>query len=64
MGAVPDVLIEPKRNDGFAGAKPAAWTAWVLAAMSYDPTADEVVDLFPGSGAVTGAARQMANSLG
>lgn len=53
IGCVPDVLIEPKRNDGFAGAKPEAWTRWVLDAMSYDPNTDEVVDMFPGSGAVS-----------
>lgn len=53
VGCVPDVLVEPKRNTGFAGAKPPEWTRWVLAALSYDPATDVVVDLFPGSGAVT-----------
>lgn len=57
-GVVPDVLIEPKRNDGFAGAKPEAWTRWVLDAMSYSPETDTVDDLFRGSGAVEAAMAQ------
>lgn len=52
VGCVPDVLIAPKQNTGFAGAKPAEWTEWVLDALSYDPKTDTVDDLFPGSGAV------------
>lgn len=55
VGCVPDVLIEPKRNDGFAGMKPPAWTRWVLDALSYDPATDTVADLFNGSGAVARA---------
>lgn len=54
-GVVPDVLVAPKRNDGFAGAKPSVWTRWVLDAMSYDPAIDTVDDLFAGSGAVARA---------
>lgn len=58
LGCVPDVLIEPKRNDGFAGAKPPAWTRWVLDALSYNPETDTVDDLFRGSGAVAAATAQ------
>lgn len=39
----------------FVGSKPEAWTHRVLSALGYDPDADEVVDLFPGSGAVSRA---------
>lgn len=39
----------------FVGAKPEAWTHWVLDALGYDPEVDELDDLFPGSGAVTAA---------
>jgi hypothetical protein len=50
---VEDVLTCTRRHDvAFAGAKPRAWTRWVLGMLGYDPAADEVVDLFPGSGAV------------
>lgn len=51
-GVVPDVLTAPKRNDGFAGAKPPEWTRWVLDALGYNPETDAVTDLFGGSGAV------------
>jgi hypothetical protein len=51
---VPDVLTASSPQ-GFAGAKPALWTRWVLSALGYDPTTDTVDDLFPGSGAVTRA---------
>lgn len=54
-GAIPDVLTAPSPRTGFAGAKPEAWTHWVLDAFSYDPGADIVEDLFPGSGAVAAA---------
>lgn len=57
---VPDVLICPAPAKGFAGAKPAAWTRWVLDALGYDPDTDTVVDLFPGSGAVT---RELAQQV-
>jgi len=53
VGAVPDVLVEPAPRIGFRGAKPAAWTRWVLAALTHDPVADTVDDLFRGSGAVS-----------
>lgn len=48
-----DVLDVPAPRGGFVGAKPAAWTRWVLDAIGYEPgTDDEVTDLFHGSGAV------------
>lgn len=37
----------------FMGAKPPAWTRWVLDMLGYDPETDTVDDLFPGSGAVS-----------
>lgn len=55
VGMVPDVLTATAPR-GFIGAKPPAWTRWVLDALSYDPRADELEDLFPGSGAVLAAA--------
>lgn len=51
-GMVRDVLTAPVPRRGYKGAKPPAWTTWVLSALSYDPTQDTVTDLFPGSGAV------------
>lgn len=60
----PEVLIESKRNDGFAGSKPERWTHWVLDAMSYDPATDEVVDIFGGSGSVARAIATYQQSLG
>lgn len=53
VGMVPDVLTCPAPR-GFIGAKPPEWTRWVLDALTYQE-GDEVVDLFPGSGAVTSA---------
>lgn len=58
IGHVSDVLTARAPADGFPGAKPAAWTHWVLSALGHDPDVDEVVDLFPGSGAVAAAAQQ------
>lgn len=55
---VKDVLTAAPPNSGFAGAKPAAWTRWVLDALGYDQETDELVDLFPGSGAVGREASQ------
>lgn len=55
---VSDVLTAAPAR-GFVGAKPAAWTRWVLAALGYDPATDELVDMFPGSGAVAAAADGM-----
>jgi hypothetical protein len=61
-GMVPDVLTAAV-SGRFQGAKPAAWTRWVLDAMSYDPATDEVVDLFPGSGAVSAVLNAPAFAL-
>lgn len=52
---IPDLLSAPHPMSGFVGSKPAAWTSWVLDLLGYDPTVDEVDDIFPGSGAVTNA---------
>jgi hypothetical protein len=43
---------------GFAGAKPRAWTRWVLDMLGYDPEIDTVDDLFHGSGAVAAEVAQ------
>jgi hypothetical protein len=56
---VTDVLIAAGPRKGFAGAKPGAWTRWVLDMLGYAPGEDELVDLFPGSGGVTAAADGM-----
>lgn len=54
--AVDDVLSAGiNTRQRFTGAKPPAWTRWVLAALGHQPGVDEVTDLFPGSGAVTDA---------
>lgn len=58
--AVDDVLTVGIDAGGFAGRKPAAWTHWVLGMLGYRPADDELVDLFPGSGAVTRAAETYA----
>lgn len=55
VGSVPDVLTCGVPRAAFRGAKPAEWTRWVLAALTYDPATDDVHDLFPGSGMVTAA---------
>lgn len=54
---VSDVLVCSPPGAGFPGAKPEAWTRWVLDAMGWEPD-DVVDDLFPGSGAVARAAAQ------
>jgi len=38
------------RMRGTPGAKPTAFCRWVTGLLGYDPTQDELVDLFPGSG--------------
>lgn len=58
LGCV-DLLTASHEMSGFAGRKPPQWTRWVLAMLGYDPAADEVCDLFPGSGAVSAAADGM-----
>ena len=55
---VRDYLVAAKPATGFAGAKPASWTRWVLDMLGYDPAVDTVEDLFPGSGAVSAAIAQ------
>lgn len=57
-GTIRDVLTAAAPSGGFVGAKPREWTRWVLDALAYDPDTDELVDLFPGSGAVTNEAMQ------
>lgn len=52
---VPDVLSAAHPRSGFVGAKPDAWTRWVLDLLGFQP-GDEVEDVFPGSGAVERAA--------
>lgn len=56
---VRDVLTASAPRLGFAGAKPPAWTRWVLSMLGYDPATDTVDDLFPGSGSVAAAADGM-----
>lgn len=57
--SVNDVLEAPAPGGGFAGAKPAAWTRWVLDALGYDvERGDTVADLFGGSGAVASEVAQ------
>jgi hypothetical protein len=55
-----DSVTISRLNNGFPGAKPPTWTRWVLDMMGYDPEADEVDDLFGGSGAV---ARELAQGV-
>lgn len=62
VGAMPDVLTANAPRVGFVGAKPSEWTHWVLAALGYEPTTDELVDMFEGSGLV-GAAVLLSHSL-
>lgn len=52
---VSDVLVAAAPRRGFAGAKPAEWTRWVLAMLGHAPGEDQVDDIFPGSGAVAAA---------
>lgn len=62
VGSIPDVLTAPVPRGRFRGAKPAEWTHWVLAAMTYRP-GDSVIDMFPGSGAVTRAIETYPHGL-
>ena len=59
VGSIADVLVAPAPR-GYRGAKPAEWTQWVLAALSYDAKTDTLDDLFIGSGAVTKAVEAAA----
>ncbi|WP_173921729.1 hypothetical protein [Agromyces sp. Marseille-P2726] len=56
---VRDLLVASVRPQGFLGSKPPEWTRWVLDMLGYDPAADELVDVFAGSGAVASAADGM-----
>jgi hypothetical protein len=47
-----DSVTIGRESYGFTGAKPRAWTRWVLDVMGYDASTDTVDDLFPGSGSV------------
>jgi hypothetical protein len=53
-----DALVAPVRARGFLGSKPSEWTDWVLELLGYDPSTDQVVDVFPGSGAVSNAVNE------
>lgn len=57
-----DHLIANPPQNGFIGAKPAAWTEWVLDVMGYQ-NGDDVTDLFNGSGAVTRAIADLPYKL-
>lgn len=50
--SVRDALVASQRPSGFLGSKPVEWTNWVLSLLGHNPADDEVIDLFPGSGAV------------
>lgn len=62
--AMRDVLTATAPQTMHVGAKPAAWTRFVLDLLGYDPDSDELTDLFPGSRAVTRAAAQMTLRVG
>ena len=47
-----DAVSISRESLGFTGAKPRAWTRWVLDLLGYDQETDTVDDLFEGSGAV------------
>jgi len=55
---VRDCLRASSPRNGFPGAKPADFVAWVWCMLG-GTNADQLVDLFPGSGAVSYAARQL-----
>lgn len=61
-GMIPTHLIAAPPAKRFTGAKPEAWTRWVLDALGFDASTDVVDDLFPGSGAVTRVVQSMAVS--
>lgn len=54
-----DALNAPHPSTGFAGAKPRAWTRWVLDMLGYDQDNDTVDDIFRGSGAVSAEIAQL-----
>jgi len=47
-----DSVTIARVNNGFPGAKPPAWTRWILDMLGFDPEIDTVDDLFGGSGLV------------
>jgi hypothetical protein len=55
-----DAVTIGRESHGFTGAKPRAWTRWVLDMLGYDAETDTVDDLFPGSGAV---AKELAQGV-
>ena len=55
-----DSVTIARINNGFPGAKPAAWTRWILDIMGFDSDTDTVDDLFGGSGAV---AKEIAQGI-
>lgn len=59
-----DVLTADPARNGHVGAKPPAWTRWILTLLGYDPEIDTVDDLFPGSGAVSEAIAQTSLDFG
>ena len=58
-----DVVTAMTDQSHHTGAKPRAWTRFVLDALGYDEHTDTVVDIFPGSGAVTAELAQTAIRL-
>ena len=59
---IKDYLSAAPMRSGFIGAKPEAWTHWVLDAMGY-VEGDQVTDIFSGSGAVTHALNSYRSRL-
>jgi hypothetical protein len=59
---IKDYLSAAPMRSGFIGAKPEAWTHWVLDAMGYTE-GDELTDIFAGSGAVTHALNSYRSRL-
>lgn len=53
---VADVLTAAHPMANFVGTKPVPWTHWVLDMLGYRSDEDELIDIFPGSGAVSRAA--------
>ena len=55
-----DAVSIARQSVGFTGAKPPAWTRWVLDMLGYNQETDTVDDLFEGSGAV---AKELAQGV-
>lgn len=58
-----DWIVAPTMRVGFSGAKPPAWTRWVLDVLGYQE-GDTVDDMFPGSGAVAAEIAQTVLDFG